>query len=128
MTIEIKYDQNRELLHISVQGTPDFDEFASIFETITNSNDYPPNIRAIWDFRNSDISSVNSEMLKHLIEIRKRFEKRNTCRSALIVSSNMQYGMGRMFQMLSEGKIPHEFMVFRDYEECEQWLLKNDSN
>ena len=44
--IEINYDQNRKMLNISVSGTSDFDEFSSTLETITNSTEYPPNIRA----------------------------------------------------------------------------------
>ena len=123
--IEINYDQNRKMLNISVSGTSDFDEFSSTLETITSSTDYPPNVRAVWDIRKADFSFANFHLVREVVNIRSSFKKRNNCRSALIVSGNLQYGLGRMFEMLSEGKIPHQLMVFRDYTEGEQWLLGN---
>ena len=125
--IEINYDQNRKMLNISVSGTSDFDEFSSTLETITNSTEYPPNIRAVWDIRKADFSFANFQLVREVVKIRSGFTKRDNCRSALIVSGNLQYGLGRMFELLSDGKIPHQFMVFRDYEEGEQWLLENQS-
>ncbi|MGD9158494.1 MAG: hypothetical protein PVG39_08820 [Desulfobacteraceae bacterium] len=123
--IDIKYDQNRKMLNITVSGISDFNEFSSTLETITNSTDYPPNVRAVWDIRKADFSFANFQLVREVVKIRRSFKKRDHCRSALIVSGNLQYGLGRMFEMLSDGKIPHQFMVFRDYEEGEQWLLKN---
>ena len=123
--IDIKYDQNRKMLNISVSGKSGFDEFTSTLETITSSKDYPPNVRAVWDVRKADFSFANFQIVSKAVNVRSSFKKRGDCRSALIVSGDFQYGLGRMFEMLSEGKIPHQLMVFRDYEEGEQWLLEN---
>ena len=125
MSIDIKYDQNRKVLDVIISGKSDIDEFTSALEKITRSAEYPPDTCAIWDIRNSDLSNVNFQLISEIVKIRSRFTERSNCRSALIVSSNAQYGLSRMFEMLSEGKIPHQFMVFRDYKEGEQWLLKN---
>ena len=123
--IDIRYDQNRDILNISVSGTSDFNEFNTTFETITNSKDYSPNVRAVWDIRKADLTFANFQLVQQIVKLRSGFTKRENCRSALIVSCNYQYGLGRMFEMLSEGKIPHQLMVFRDYNEGEQWLLEN---
>ena len=122
--IDIKYDQNRKMLNISVSGRSGFDELTSTLETITNSKDYPPDTRAIWDIRKADFSYANYQLVREAVKIRSCFKKRHNCRSALIVSSNYQYGLGRMFEMISDGKIPHKLKVFRDFEEGEKWLLK----
>jgi hypothetical protein len=123
MAIDIKHDQDRQMLNIIISETFDLDELTSTFEAITNSRDYPPNIRAVWDFRKADISSVNADIINRLVEIRSHFTKRSNCRSALIVSSDLQYGFSRMFEMLTDGKIPPQLKVFREYEEAVQWIL-----
>ena len=122
MSVEIKYDRNRNVLDVTVSGALDMDELASAFENITNSGDFPPDTNAIWDIRDLDISKANSRFVNDLVRIRSRFTKRGHCRSVLIVSSDAQYGMSRMFEMLSEGEFPHQLMIFRDYKEGEQWL------
>ena len=124
MSVEIKYDQNRKVLDIIVFGLSDADDLSSALEHIINSGDYPPNTDAIWDVRNSDLSNANFQFVSDLVKIRSRFKKRRDCRSALIVSSEVQYGLCRMFEMLSEGKISQQLRVFRDYKEGEQWLLE----
>lgn len=124
MSIEIKYDQDRRMLNIAICGTSDFDEYASALETITSSGDYPPNVRTLWDLRKADLSYINFKSIKKVVGIRTRFQNRQNCRVALVASSNLQYGLCRMFQMLLEDKLPHELAVFREYEEGERWLLE----
>ena len=124
MSVEIKYDQNRKMLDIAVSGILEIDELTSVFETITNSSDYPPDIKAIWDLRKADFSFADYQFANELAKIRSRFTRRGSCPSAIIVSSNFQYGLSRMFEMLLEGKMPHQLMVFRDYKEGQKWLLE----
>lgn len=123
MSIEIKYDQNRKILSISISGKSNFDEYTSALETITSSSDYPPNIRTLWDLRKADLSSANLNSIKEIVWIRSRFKQRDYCKVALLAPTNLQYGISRMFQMLIENKLPHELAIFRDYDEGEQWLL-----
>lgn len=124
MSVEIKYDQNRKVLDVTVSGALDMDEFSSAFENITNSGDFPPDTNAIWDIRDLDISKANFRFIHDLVKIRSLYTKRGKCRAVVIVSSDLQYGLGRMFQMLSESELPNHIMVFRDYKEGEQWLLE----
>ena len=127
MPIEIRYDQHRRMLSIAILGTSDFDEYASTLETITSSNDYPPNVRTLWDLRKADFSFVNFTSVKKIVGIRERFKNRDNCKVALVASSNLQYGLCRMFQMLLDGRLPHELAVFREYDEGEKWLLEEFS-
>ena len=125
MSIEINYDPNRNMLNIAISGTSDFEEYTSALETITNSCDYPPNVRTLWDLRKADLSFANFTSIKKVVGIRTRYKQRDNCRVALVASSNLQYGLCRMFQMLLEDKLPHELAVFRNFNEGEQWLLEN---
>ena len=124
--IDIKYDQSKKMLNISVSGTSGIEEFTSALETITNSRDYPPDIRAIWDVRQADLSFANLQLVRGAVNIRSSFQKRDNCRAAIIVSGSLQYGLGRMFQILADGKVNINLQIFRDYEEGKQWLLEDN--
>lgn len=47
-------------------------------------------------------------------------------RTALLVGSDVQYGMARMFMALTEPIHPHT-AVFRDYDQALNWLLEGQA-
>ncbi|MBN2287565.1 MAG: hypothetical protein JXI43_14020, partial [Tissierellales bacterium] len=102
------------------------DEISSALENIINSGDYHPDTKIIWDIRKADFPYTDYHFIEKLVAIRCRFTKRKNGRSVLIASSDLQFGLGRMLQALSEPKITSQFMVFRDYEEGEKWLLEKN--
>jgi hypothetical protein len=41
---------------------------------------------------------------------------------ALVVSGDLEYGLARMYDLLSEYQIDRELMVFKDYDEALRWI------
>ena len=124
MSFDIQYDQDRKILIIRSFEVFTYEDFSSAMETIVASSDYPTCANAIWDFREADLSSVDADFWGRIIDRRRAFPQRDNCYTAMIVSDDLQYGLIRMLQLLSEGKLPQRLMVFRDYEEGERWLLE----
>ena len=104
MSFEMKHDKNKQLLIITAFGPLTFEEYTSIMETIINSDDYPANINTIWDLRKADFSPTDVNFWEKIVNYRSQFPQRTNCRSALIVTDDLQFGMSRMFEILSEGK------------------------
>ena len=124
MSVDIQYDEDKKILIIKSFGAFTFEDFSSAMETIVASSDYPTCANAIWDFREADLSSVDADFWGRIIDRRSAFPQRDNCYTAMIVSDDLQYGLIRMLQLLSEGKLPQRLMAFRDYKEGEQWLLE----
>ena len=124
MPIEIDFLRNKNILRITLTGQPTTENLNTAFTKITTSTEYPPTIDAIWDLRKADVKSADDKLIRHIIELRQKYPQRTQCKSALIASDDLTYGMSRMFQMMSENKLSQEMMVFRDYEEGEKWLLQ----
>lgn len=125
MTVEIKYDEAKQLLKIRTIGPFSLEDFTSAMETIVNSDEYPTSANVIWDFREADLSSADANFWERIIDSRKMFPQRDNCWTAMIATGDLEYGLIRMLQLLTEGKLPQRLMVFRDYEEGEKWLLEN---
>ena len=92
---------------------------------MTSSPVYSPDVNTIWDFRKSDTSSVEVNLIERLVEFRKQLSQRLDCRSVLLVSDELQYSLSSMYKKHVENDVPHDLMVFREYEEAEKWILED---
>jgi hypothetical protein len=81
---------------------------------------------ALWDFRNctSDISS--DEMENIIIYVRKFRKGPGGGKVALVVSKDADFGLARMYGLLSEYQVDRKLMVFRDYDQALKWLKETD--
>ena len=109
MPIELKYDQNKKILLVTVIGQITLDEIASAFQKITSSDQFSPNVDALWDMRQSDFTAADESLWREIIEIRKQYPERSNYSSAIIASDKFAYGMIRMYEMISEGDLPRKF-------------------
>ena len=102
------------------------EEFKTIMDTITQSEEYPPDINTLWDVRERDFSSISLESMKSLIQISSNYPERGNAKVAFIVKGDLAYGMMRMYETFSsfEGiKLRQHLRVFRSLSEGEKWLI-----
>ena len=125
MPIELKYDQTKKILLVTVIGQITLDEITSAFQKITSSSQFAPNVDALWDMRQANFTDTNERLWREIIEVRKQYPERKNYRSAVIATDKFAYGMTRMYELISEGDLPRKLMVFKDFSEGEQWILQN---
>jgi hypothetical protein len=130
MPLELRYDGEKRLLYVTVDGNVHVNEFDDVTKSIVSSDDYPPDTPTLWDARSVsaklDAQAVQAsggekQFLLKLIELRKRYPERGNAKLAIVVSSDFSFGMSRMYEILSD-RLPQRIMVFRDYAEAEKWL------
>jgi len=120
--VDLRYDREKKILYATVNEKLLQNEIANVFEEITNSDDYPPDVAVLWDARTMNVLSANRQYEIDLIKTRKKFPARGKSKVAIIVSSDLSFGLMRMYEM-DTGDLPQNIMVFRNYNEGEQWLL-----
>ena len=102
------------------------EEFKTVMEAITRSNQYPPDTDALWDLRALDFSKIDAAYLQSIIQIRKEYQERSLARLAHIVKGDFAFGMMRMYQIytdLNHHSLHQQVGVFRTIAEGEEWLL-----
>jgi len=122
MPISFYYDREKEALYGTMTGQITEDEFQASLQEILQSDQFPPDTRTLWDLRELDFKTIDSLMEKRLINIRREYPERGRARLAFIVAGDLAFGMGRMYEILSED-LPQEIRIFRKYSEGENWLL-----
>jgi hypothetical protein len=108
---------------LRVTGTITLEEFKrAILETFAD----PAFVRGspiLWDMRDFDTTVGDTSTFSDLVSFNeKSADERGGGRSAIVVSSVVDYGMSRMFQSLADG-LPTDFAVFRSYRDAQDWLL-----
>ncbi|MEM7468372.1 MAG: hypothetical protein AAF387_15995 [Pseudomonadota bacterium] len=81
-------------------------------------------LNTMWDLREADISAIEVGEVKEILDYSMEYLKRREGgRSAILVSTDVNYGMGRVFDTFVElSSSPVENNVFRDYEEAMAWF------
>lgn len=122
MSITLDYVRDKGFLYITVDGEFVLDELNAAFVEMTRSDEYPPDVDAIWDLRKADFVSANQNLWRNIIECRKKYIERANCKSAMVVCGDFPFGMGRMYQMLAEQDVPQEIIIFKSLSEAEQYI------
>lgn len=130
MPLELRYDKEKGILYVTVDGNVRVDEFDTVMKEIVSADDHPPNVPTLWDVRSAqvklDMQSAQSQgkekqFLSAMIEMRKQYPERGNAKLAIVVPGDLAFGLSRMYEILSN-HLPQAIMVFRDYSEAERWL------
>ncbi|MFC1884548.1 hypothetical protein ACFL2O_07245 [Thermodesulfobacteriota bacterium] len=78
----------------------------------------------LWDFREADLSKIKTEEFAELARlIKRKADLRQGGKTALVFKRDLEFGLGRMFEVFSELEdLSFEFMSFRSIEEAREWL------
>jgi hypothetical protein len=127
-SIETNIDLEQELSVVSATGTLTAQEIREAIDA------YYAGIWTrliIWDFSSADLSRIKAEEVASLVQSTIRYtDRRNDGRTALLLPSDLAFGMGRMFEMLADlqGDTPTnvQYRSFRDCSEAFAWLQGSD--
>jgi hypothetical protein len=116
MPIEVRFEADRKLLHITVSGPwPTLAEILAERSRLLQAGFVRPDVVELVDARKVTRGIPNLSQMQGILKaIGKPPHKR-----ALVVSSNVQYGAGKMAQLLD----PSGLHVFRDESSALAWLF-----
>ncbi len=113
---------------IVINTTQGSDTFEDILSYISLRIDDWVGKNVIWDVNSLDFSKVKSQSIQpFILNGQLLSEKRKDLNTAIIVESDLGFGMMRMLQLLSEGQIRFKFGVFRSKSEAMKWLGESDA-
>jgi hypothetical protein len=119
MPIELKFDEDRRLLRVTVTGTwPTLPEIVAERSRLILLGIIRPGVVELVDARSVTKGIPNLSQVQAILHaIGKPPFKR-----AIVVTSNVQFGAGRMAELLD----PKSLKVFRDEESALAWLFETE--
>jgi len=114
-------DMARALTVVKVQGSVSAQQ---VRDQIVGFLTGEPTRYVIWDVRDGSLSQLSAEDMRMLVTAGAPHAHRRTGgRTAIICATDVDFGMGRMFQTIASLQhVPFEIRVFRDTDEAMSWL------
>ncbi|MBU0768680.1 MAG: hypothetical protein KJ687_06290 [Proteobacteria bacterium] len=124
MTITSQIDQSGQLTTHIATGEISSTDIIRVIESFYKEN---PTKNIIWNFRDADtdaLLSLSYNELKDIVRFTKQHEAlRRSGKTALVVSTDLAFGLGRMYDTLAEiENLSHSVKVFRSMDEAIKWL------
>ena len=124
MQINYKIKQDQKIITVNLSGIYDIDQYKTFYEELmTETNDI--DIKGIlWDARKLDVANVTQDQIRSIIShISNWSSKRENGKAAWVVIDSISFGMGRMFQIISENNTNIDIRIFKNYEKAEEWIV-----
>jgi len=120
-SIETTRDIALELTTNIVRGPTSYDDLLS---WITNYYSGSVTKYILWDFTEADLSPITTNQFQNIAEmVKSRSDLRKGGKSALVFSRDLEFGLGRMFEMFSQVEgTEFEFRSFRSLTEAKEWM------
>ena len=122
MAIKTHIDPDTGLRRHEVQGKFTLVDIRQTLEAIYSHPDFRPDANVLWDLRDGtpDMSADDVRQLADFVA--QNWGPGGKSKAAFVVSSDYQFGMSRMYEMLLKSQSRNALMVFRDIDDAERWL------
>ena len=128
MAIGFKYDSEKKVLYITLEGEVLLKELDQLYRDIVTSTEFPPDIRSVWDLRKADLSLIDLNFIEKIFYVRKKYPERSNAKAAFVADSDLSYGVSRMYEVLSSFEFPQQIQPFREFSKAEEWILTEKLN
>jgi hypothetical protein len=121
MPMNYELDTTRGLILTTASGILTDAEFRTCTVRLLQDEHIHANMRELCDFQAVTRFEVTSVTVQWTADAERRHPFLSGRRLAIVVASDIVYGMSRMYQLLSEDHFP-TLAVFRDLAEAKAWL------
>jgi len=129
MPITSQVDQTKNLVIYTLTGDLTLDDIQSTIKSFWEAHELTLN--ALWDARRAKLTNLESSDMESITafigQYTHRFEERKGGKSAVVASSDLQYGLSRILGTLYEIKdFPTKLQTFRQMDEAMEWLDQDE--
>jgi hypothetical protein len=125
MPVTYEIDKQRRLVISTVLDKLTVADALGHQEKLLKDPDFDPGFSQIIDVTRATLSGLEASDIRKIAE-RNVFSPGS--RRAIVVSTNLAFGFGRMFETLREGAGENGIRVFRDLDEAVDWILSKSMN
>ncbi|MDJ0721187.1 MAG: hypothetical protein QNJ04_06135 [Desulfobacterales bacterium] len=120
--MDLLIDEAKNMAYIKLSGVLSKEDILDAFEAAVSDKRYRNGMGRLWDFRDADLSSLESDTVIEMAQYSRKFPPGiNDVKVAFVTSRDIEYGLSRMFEMASKSKTP--ISVFRSMDKAEKWMM-----
>jgi len=119
--VSIRYRFEGDFLFTTIDGETNYEAVKSYLDTLLVDPKFRPGMPGLIDCRGVKSLFSIHDLRQTAADTKRRPELQVPARAAVLASSNLIFGLLRMFEVFNEGN-PSEIRVFRKPEEAMAWL------
>ena len=120
--MELRTDEAKNIAYIRLVGPLNREIILAAFDAAVSDRRYRKEMSRLWDFRDADLSSLDSSTIAEMAEYSIKFPPGiNDVKVAFVASRKLEFGLSREFEMYSmDAKTT--VSVFYTMADAENWL------
>ncbi len=122
MPMSYSIDPEARLVRIVGSGRLTDDEMVQCVSALRADPKLEPDMSTLSDMRDIEVAFTPEGVERMVDAMEATAERRSQARAAIVVGSDVAFGMGRMFEMQSEERTAPSFRIFRDMDAAREWL------
>jgi hypothetical protein len=129
--MEFAIQYNEEFFEIRTSGDAEFQKFRDILEALVNHDRWEPGKSFLMNHTELNPGTLTLDHMRSIAEFNAQYSaKMGLSRCALLVTSDVAYGMGRVWEAFVEEKWNVTEKLFRSRDEAIEWLSgkKNEND
>jgi len=116
-------DQSRSFTRVTAEGQLSGQALEETISALMENGNTAPPVDMLWDLRAARLGDINGTALRRLAAlVASRSRRCRGCKAAILVADDVGFGIGRMWELLTEDDLPIQSRVFRSVAEAEAWL------
>lgn len=123
MSLEYELRPDENLMIIRVIDDFTLDDFEKTMHTVLHDTDFISGMNALWDVRDGTLDTVSGKDMHMISEYisNNQSEWGADYKVALVVKSELDSGLSRMYDIISE-RLPNLCRSFKDIDEALNWI------
>ena len=121
--MELRFDNEKNIAYIKLSGQLSKEVILNAFDLAVSDKRYQEGMGRLWDFSNADLSALDSETVIAMAQYSLKFPPGiNDVKVAFVTTTELEYGLSRMFEISSKANTP--ISVFRAMDQAEKWMME----
>lgn len=120
----IEHIEALNFVKIDCEGSFTLGEIIQMTDDIVALPHWSPGIDLFFNCQKMDFSKTDMDILREASNNHQRHDKLiGHCKVALLMKSPRDFGLGRQYEMLTEGKASAQIRIFLDEAKALEWIL-----
>lgn len=117
--------QAQEFVVVTTQGVFTLDDHRRMIKDVVSRDFWRPGTAVLFDHRGLDFGSMGFEGMRQASENHVVNDARiGSGRAAVLMRTPADFGRGRQFELLTEGRVSATMQIFMDEAQALRWLLE----
>ena len=122
MPMRYTIDRDAQLVRVMGSGRLTDADMRQCVAALRQDPDLEPDMNTLSDMRGIEVAFTADGIRQVIAIMRRTGDRRSGGRAAIVVDSDVAFGMGRVFATTAEGQTEPPFRIFRAFSDACDWL------